>query len=249
MRRVSGCPHLADRLRVAVPQPGIAADAAAASRGLQAGLGALGDQSPLELGDGAQNLQGEHALRRGGVDGIAQAAEMGAVGFELLDDGQQVAHRTGKPVQADDDPGFCRTGCHATAGPARAGCGQHRRRAPPTRSRSLRRKAHRAADWYPGLRWRPWNSRSVGQSGHFCWFLPPPCPNPVGATVFYKQTRYVQTAVCRGGQGIWPACWDGRGGADDATNHRVIANLEAFYCDVQVDLARFETWMRASAAR
>ncbi len=30
-------------------------------------------------------------------------------------------------------PGFRRTGCHAAAGPARAGCGQHRRRAPPAR--------------------------------------------------------------------------------------------------------------------
>jgi hypothetical protein len=31
---------------------------------------------------------------------------MGAVGFELLDDRQQVAYRTGKPVQADDEQGF-----------------------------------------------------------------------------------------------------------------------------------------------
>ncbi len=36
--------------------------------GAQAGPGALGNQRPLQLGDGAQNLRGEHALRRGRVD-------------------------------------------------------------------------------------------------------------------------------------------------------------------------------------
>jgi hypothetical protein len=55
-------------------QPRIAADAAALAGGLQAGLGALADQRALELGDGAEDLQGEAALRAGGVDGIAERA-------------------------------------------------------------------------------------------------------------------------------------------------------------------------------
>ena len=81
--RVARRPDLADRGRIARAQAGIAAHPAAAARGLQAGLGALGDQRPLELGDGAEHLQREHALRRGGVDRVAQAAEMRAGRLEL----------------------------------------------------------------------------------------------------------------------------------------------------------------------
>jgi hypothetical protein len=62
-------------------------DTAAAARCLQAGLGALGDQSPFELGDGAQHLQRERALRCCGGNRVAQAAKMCTIGFELLDDG------------------------------------------------------------------------------------------------------------------------------------------------------------------
>jgi hypothetical protein len=47
------------------------ADTAAAARCPEAGLGALRDQSPFELGDGTQHLQREHALWRGGVDRVA----------------------------------------------------------------------------------------------------------------------------------------------------------------------------------
>jgi hypothetical protein len=72
-------------------QIGIAADAAAHACRAQAGFGALGDQRALELGDGTEHLQGEHALRRCGTNRIAQAAEMGAAGLKLLDNGQQIA--------------------------------------------------------------------------------------------------------------------------------------------------------------
>ena len=102
--------RLARTLRIASgiagAQAGIAADPTAAARGPQPGLGALGDQRPFELGDGAQHLQREHALRRGGVDRVAQAAEMRALGLELLDDGEQVADRAGEAIEPDHDQGF-----------------------------------------------------------------------------------------------------------------------------------------------
>ena len=50
MRLVATDAHLADSVRIARPQAGIAADAAALARRQQAGLGAFGDQRPLELG-------------------------------------------------------------------------------------------------------------------------------------------------------------------------------------------------------
>src|SRR5208283_3218451 len=97
---------LADRVRVAGAEAGIAADSAALARGPKAGLGAFGDQRPFELRDGAQDLQREHALRRGGVDRIAKAAEVRAEHFQLLDDGQQVADRAREAVQPDHDQGL-----------------------------------------------------------------------------------------------------------------------------------------------
>ena len=62
---------LADGVRVAGAQAGIAADTTATARRPQSGFGALGNQRPFELGDGAQHLQREHALWRGGVDRVA----------------------------------------------------------------------------------------------------------------------------------------------------------------------------------
>jgi hypothetical protein len=62
-----------------------------------------GDQSPFEMGDGAQHLQREHALRCRGVDRVAQAAEMRTIGFELLDDGEQMADRAGEAVEPNHD--------------------------------------------------------------------------------------------------------------------------------------------------
>ena len=71
MGRIAAGAQLADGCRVAGAQSGIAAKPAATAAGLQPGLGALGDQRALELGDGAQHLQGEHALWRAGVDRVA----------------------------------------------------------------------------------------------------------------------------------------------------------------------------------
>jgi hypothetical protein len=49
---VSACPQLTNCVRIAGTQPGIAADPSAPTRGVQAGLGALGDQRTLELRNG-----------------------------------------------------------------------------------------------------------------------------------------------------------------------------------------------------
>jgi hypothetical protein len=47
---------LADRVRIPCPQAGIAADASTLAGGLQARLGALGDQRPFEMGDSVDLL-------------------------------------------------------------------------------------------------------------------------------------------------------------------------------------------------
>jgi hypothetical protein len=71
MRSVAAGLNLADGLRITGPQARVATNATAVARGQQAGFGALGDQCPLELGDGPQHLQREHTLWGGGVDRIA----------------------------------------------------------------------------------------------------------------------------------------------------------------------------------
>ncbi len=100
--------YLADGSRVASAQAGIAADPASGTGGAEAGLGAFGDQRPLKLGHRAEHLKGEHALRRAGIDGIAQAAKMSTACLQLIDHGQQMTDRTGKPIKPDDDQGFAR---------------------------------------------------------------------------------------------------------------------------------------------
>ena len=106
MRRVAACPDLANGISIAGAQAGIAADATSAARSLQAGFGALGDQRALELSDRPQHLQGEHPLWRHGVDRISQAAKMPAAGFELFNDGEQVADRAGEAIEPDHDEGL-----------------------------------------------------------------------------------------------------------------------------------------------
>ena len=88
---------------IARPEPGIAADAAARLGRLEPGPGALADQRPLELGGGAQHLQGEDALRAGGIDRIAEAPEMRAPGAQALDHLKQVGERAGEPVDPHHD--------------------------------------------------------------------------------------------------------------------------------------------------
>ena len=73
------------------------------SRAAQPGLRAFPDQGALELGDGAEDLQGEAALRAGGVDRVAERAEPRPPGIERLDDLEQVGERAGQPVDADHD--------------------------------------------------------------------------------------------------------------------------------------------------
>ena len=54
MRGGAAGPDLADRVRIAGTQTGIAADSATGPRRFQAGLCALGDERPFELRDGPQ---------------------------------------------------------------------------------------------------------------------------------------------------------------------------------------------------
>ena len=102
------------------------ADAATGTCRTEARLGALRDQRPFELGDGAQHLRREHALRRGGVDRVAQGSEVRAARLELLDDREQVADGAGEAVEAHDDQGVAgpdvaqQPGQH---GPAAVGAG------------------------------------------------------------------------------------------------------------------------------
>ena len=93
----------AQSLRAPVPQPRIAGKLAARSRRSDPRLGALRDQGPLELRDGPQHLQGKHALRRRGINGVAQRPEMRATFFEPLDRLEEVAHRTGEAIEPNHD--------------------------------------------------------------------------------------------------------------------------------------------------
>ena len=106
MGSITARAHFADSVWVSGTQAGIAADAAAHACRVQAGFGALGDQRALELGDGTEHLQGEHALRRRGINRIAQATKMGPASLKLLDDAQQVADRAGKAVEPHHDQRF-----------------------------------------------------------------------------------------------------------------------------------------------
>ena len=74
--------------RVASAEPRVTADPSPCLGGTQAGFGTLCNQRSLELGNGAEHLEGEHALRGSGVDRVMQAAEMSTGGLELFDDGE-----------------------------------------------------------------------------------------------------------------------------------------------------------------
>ena len=170
MRGVAAGADLADGFRVAGAQAGIAADTAATPRRPQPRLGALGNQRPFELGDSAQHLQREHALRRGGVDRVAQAAEMRAVGLELLDDGEEMADRAGEAIEPDHDQGFAgRISCSRRASTGRLRSAPEA--CPRARWRTRPRAARRAADRCPVLRSRPAHSQSAAWQGglrQFC---------------------------------------------------------------------------------
>ena len=93
-------PQLADGPWIPGAQSWVAADPSTDLGRPQPSLGALGDQRPFQLRDSAKHLQRELALRRRGVDGIAQGAEVRALRFQLLDDAEQMRDRAGQAVEA-----------------------------------------------------------------------------------------------------------------------------------------------------
>jgi hypothetical protein len=96
-------PHLAQRRRIPGAQARIAANPAFGACAGQPGLGAFADQGALELGRGAQDLQGELALRGGRVDRVHERAEEGALRLQPLDHLQQMRQRPRQTVDAHDD--------------------------------------------------------------------------------------------------------------------------------------------------
>jgi len=106
VRRVTRRPGRADRIRRTGTQPRVAANPPPRLGRAQSGLGALGDQGAFQLRHRSQDLQREHALWRGGIDRIAQTAEMRAPGFELSDHGKQVGYRAGEAIEPDDHQGL-----------------------------------------------------------------------------------------------------------------------------------------------
>src|ERR1700730_12523044 len=83
-REMVGCEHRSSPLSGSRPQG--------------KGLGALGNQCSLELCDGAQHREREHALRRRGIDRVTQAAKKRPLAVKLLDHRQQVADRASEAV-------------------------------------------------------------------------------------------------------------------------------------------------------
>lgn len=82
---------------------GRAATAPATVSRHKSGLHALLDQRPLELRQGAEDVEQELALRRGGVHMLGQRAEGDAAGFELGHRGEEVRQRPAQPVQLPND--------------------------------------------------------------------------------------------------------------------------------------------------
>lgn len=75
----------------------------------------------LELSDRTEDLEGEHALRRRGVDRIAQRAEVGTAVGQLLDDGEEVADGPRQAIEADDDQDVASADLSQQPGEGRAG--------------------------------------------------------------------------------------------------------------------------------
>lgn len=76
--------------------------AAALARSAQARLGALADQIALELRQGAEDVEHQHASRRGGVDVLGERAEPDASGRHLADLLDQVTHRAAESIELPD---------------------------------------------------------------------------------------------------------------------------------------------------
>ena len=101
--RSSICDRSASTTRAAAWSAAGARGAAAPAFGScagQPGLGAFADQGALELSGGAQDLEGELALRGGRVDRVHERAEEGAFRLQPLDHFQQMRKRPRQTVDA-----------------------------------------------------------------------------------------------------------------------------------------------------
>jgi hypothetical protein len=78
---------------------GTAAQAAPGPCRRQAGHRPLVDQVPLELGEGAEEVEDELAGRCGGVDALLEAAEADAAAVQFADGVDEVAERAAKAVE------------------------------------------------------------------------------------------------------------------------------------------------------
>jgi len=102
------------------------------------------------------------------VDWVAQAVEMRAARFELLDDREQVADGTREAVEPDDHQGFARTDVAQQPcqhGPAAVGAGSVL-----LQDGVAAGCAEFVALWvsYPAPRWKPAHSPPAGRKRCFC---------------------------------------------------------------------------------
>ena len=95
--------HRLDRLWSPFSQAGIPRKLAACLGRLDARFGAFGDQRSLELRNRAKNLEGKHTLRRRGVDRIPDRSKIDTALLQVFNDLQQMAHGSGKAIEADND--------------------------------------------------------------------------------------------------------------------------------------------------
>ena len=142
-------------------------------------------------------------MRRGGIDRITQAAEMRAAGLELLDDGEQMADRTGKAVKPDHDQGFAGGDVAQQArqhGPAAIGAGGVLLEDCGAAGGA---QFVAAADRCPVPRWRPAHSRSGGLRRRFS-----------GVSAAWRAVRplrcgdfTIQQGVCKRSFAEVAGCW------------------------------------------
>jgi len=76
------------------------------SRGRQACLGPLPDDVPLELRQGAEDVEDQLPPARGGVDLLGEALKPHAPGVQGRDGLDEVFEGAAKPVEAPDDEGI-----------------------------------------------------------------------------------------------------------------------------------------------
>jgi hypothetical protein len=79
--------------------------------GRQACLGALPDDVPLELRQGAEDVEDELPPGGGGVDLLGEALEADALGVQGGDGLDEVPERAAKPIETPDDEGVPGRSC------------------------------------------------------------------------------------------------------------------------------------------